>query len=64
MEFIALIVAVVAIAIVLSRMQTPRVFGVRLSVLILTAAGVFFLYCYPRMAALQAPFDCMLGCWS
>jgi hypothetical protein len=54
----------VAITIVLWRMPSPRVFGIRLSMLILLAAGVFFLYCYPRMAALQAPFDCMFGCWS
>lgn len=54
----------VAIAIMLSRMQKPCLFGVRVSVLILTAAAVFFLYCYPRMAALPAPFDCMFGCWS
>jgi len=54
----------VAITIVLWRMPSPRVFGIRLSVIILLAAGVFFLYCYPRMAALQAPFDCMFGCWS
>lgn len=34
------------------------------SVLILVAAAVFFLYCYPRMMALEAPYDCMLGYWS
>jgi hypothetical protein len=54
----------VAIAIVLCRMERPRLFGIRLSLLILLAAGVFFLYCYPRMAALQSPYDCMFGCWS
>lgn len=54
----------IAIAIVLWRMQTPRVFGIRVSVLILIAAAAFFLYCYPRMASLQAPYDCMFGCWS
>ncbi len=32
--------------------------------LLLTAAAVFFLYCYPRMAGLEAPYDCMFGCWS
>jgi dolichyl-phosphate-mannose-protein mannosyltransferase len=54
----------VAIAIVLFRKQTPRIFGIRLSLLILMAAGAFFLYCYPRMAALESPYDCMFGCWS
>jgi predicted membrane-bound dolichyl-phosphate-mannose-protein mannosyltransferase len=54
----------IAIVIVLWRMQTPRLFGIRVSVLILIAAAVFFLYCYPRMASLQAPYDCMFGCWS
>jgi len=54
----------VAIAIALSRVQKPRIFGVRVSLVILLAAVVFFMYCYPRMADLQAPFDCMFGCWS
>ena len=54
----------VAIVIVLSRANGPRVFGIRVSVLILVAATVFFLYCYPRMMALEAPYDCMFGCWS
>jgi len=54
----------VAIALVLSKMEQRRVFGVRVSVLILLAAAIFFLYCYPRMAGLEAPYDCMFGCWS
>jgi hypothetical protein len=55
----------VAIVTVLSRANGPRVFGIRVSVLILVAAAVFsFLYCYPRMMALEAPYDCMFGCWS
>jgi dolichyl-phosphate-mannose--protein O-mannosyl transferase len=53
----------VAIAIALSRARTQRVFGIRLSLLILLAAGIFFMYCYPRMTALEAPYDCMFGCW-
>jgi dolichyl-phosphate-mannose--protein O-mannosyl transferase len=53
----------VAIAIVLFRTQMPRVFGVRISVLLLAAAIVFFVYCYPRMMSLEAPYDCMFGCW-
>jgi dolichyl-phosphate-mannose-protein mannosyltransferase len=54
----------VAIAIVLSRARSTQVLGIRLSVLLLVAAAVFFLYCYPRMASLQSPYDCMFGCWS
>jgi dolichyl-phosphate-mannose-protein mannosyltransferase len=54
----------VAIVIVLSRANSPRIFGVRVSLLLLVAAAAFFLYCYPRMAGLQAPYDCMFGCWS
>ena len=53
----------VAIAIALSRAQSPRILGVRISLVILLAAAVFFAYCYPRMAALQSPYDCMFGCW-
>jgi len=41
-----------------------RVFGIRLSVLCIVVAGCAFLYCYPHMAHLEAPFDCALGCWS
>lgn len=54
----------VAIAIVLSRAHSPRIFGIRMSVLVLVAAAVFFLYCLPRMAGLESPYDCMFGCWT
>jgi dolichyl-phosphate-mannose--protein O-mannosyl transferase len=53
----------VSIAIALSRTQKQRIFGVRIGLVILLAAGVFFMYCYPRMAHLEAPYDCMFGCW-
>ncbi|HEX4783139.1 MAG TPA: phospholipid carrier-dependent glycosyltransferase [Candidatus Sulfotelmatobacter sp.] len=53
----------VALAIVLGRTQTRRLFGVRLEIPLCACAAVFFLYCYPRMASLGAPYDCMLGCW-
>lgn len=53
----------VATVIVLHRAQSPRLFGMRVSILLLLASAVFFLYCYPRMAALQSPYDCMFGCW-
>jgi predicted membrane-bound dolichyl-phosphate-mannose-protein mannosyltransferase len=54
----------VAMVVVLSRMRWKRICGVRIELLLLLAAAAFFLYCYPRMAALEAPYDCMLGCWS
>jgi dolichyl-phosphate-mannose-protein mannosyltransferase len=53
----------VAIVIALGRTQTRRLFGVRLELPLLASAAVFFMYCYPRMAGLEAPYDCMLGCW-
>ncbi len=54
----------VAIALILARGQAPRLFGVRVTVLLIIASGAFFLYCYPRMMGLNAPYDCMFGCWS
>ncbi len=53
----------VAIAIAMARTQTRRLFGVRIEVPLWASAAVFFLYCYPHMASLSAPYDCMLGCW-
>lgn len=41
----------------------PRVFGVRLGLILLLAAGLYFLRCYPHMMYLEAPWDCALGCW-
>jgi dolichyl-phosphate-mannose--protein O-mannosyl transferase len=52
----------VAIVVALHRLP-PRVFGIRLSVICLLAAGCVFLFCLPRMAHMDAPFDCALGCW-
>jgi dolichyl-phosphate-mannose-protein mannosyltransferase len=43
---------------------TRRMFGARVSLLVLLAAGAVFLWCLPRMAHLEAPWDCALGCWS
>jgi dolichyl-phosphate-mannose-protein mannosyltransferase len=54
----------VALVIFLGRMNQPRIAGVRISVLLLTGSVIFFLYCYPHMVYLEAPFDCALGCWS
>jgi dolichyl-phosphate-mannose--protein O-mannosyl transferase len=53
-----------AIAVALSYPARRQVFGVRLNVLLVVAAAVVFLYCYPRMAYLQSPWDCMFGCWN
>ncbi len=54
----------VAIALVLHRSGQRRLFGVRLSFLTLIASMIFFLFCYPRMTHLEAPWDCMFGCWT
>lgn len=46
------------------RSLPTRIFGVRISLLLLIAAGTYFLRCYPQMAHLEAPWDCAFGCWS
>jgi dolichyl-phosphate-mannose--protein O-mannosyl transferase len=58
-------VTVLGVAIAMALRTWPdRIFGARISVLVLVAAAVIFLWCYPRMADLDAPWDCALGCWS
>ena len=52
----------VAIAVAL-RSLPARVFGMRISLFLLMAAAVFFLRCYPQMAHLGPPWDCLFGCW-
>ena len=52
-----------AIAAALRRSPVQRVLGVRLSIFVVLVAFAFFLYCFPRMAHLEAPWDCMFGCW-
>jgi dolichyl-phosphate-mannose-protein mannosyltransferase len=52
----------IAIPIALHRLPS-RIFGVRLSLLVVIAAACAFLFCYQRMAHLDAPLDCALGCW-
>jgi dolichyl-phosphate-mannose-protein mannosyltransferase len=59
----AVMILGVAIALAL-RSLPPRIFGVRVSLVVLVAAAVVFLWCYPRMAHLDTPWDCALGCWS
>jgi dolichyl-phosphate-mannose-protein mannosyltransferase len=53
------------VAIPLALRQLPeRVFGMRPAFMLVLASAVFFLFCYPRMAHLEAPWDCAFGCWS
>jgi dolichyl-phosphate-mannose-protein mannosyltransferase len=61
--FPAAMVLGVAIALMLHSLP-QTIFGVRISLLVLSAAAVVFLWCLPRMAHLDAPWDCALGCWS
>jgi dolichyl-phosphate-mannose--protein O-mannosyl transferase len=52
------------LAIPIALRQFPeRLCGVRLSVACVALAACVFIYCFPHMALLQAPFDCALGCW-
>jgi dolichyl-phosphate-mannose-protein mannosyltransferase len=48
---------------VATRSLPPRLFGLRISFLLLAAAAIFFVRCYPQMAHLEAPWDCTFGCW-
>jgi dolichyl-phosphate-mannose-protein mannosyltransferase len=52
----------VAIPIALYRVSN-RVLRRRLALICIAAAGCAFLFCFPHMAHLEAPFDCALGCW-
>ena len=52
----------VTIAVAL-RSLPDRVFGVSISLLLLLAAGTYFLRCYPQMMHSEAPWDCAFGCW-
>lgn len=51
-----------AIAVAL-RSLPARIFGMRLSLLFLLAGAVVFVRCYPQMAHLDTPWDCIFGCW-
>jgi len=53
-----------AIAVALHQSSIIRTRRVRITFLLTVSAAVFFLYCYPRMASLEAPWDCMFGCWN
>jgi dolichyl-phosphate-mannose--protein O-mannosyl transferase len=52
----------VAIAVAI-RTLPPRLLGVRISFLVFATAAIFFIRCYPQMAHLEAPWDCIFGCW-
>jgi dolichyl-phosphate-mannose-protein mannosyltransferase len=52
----------VAIAVALQGLP-QRVWGIRLYLVCVVVAGCVFLFCFPHMAYLEAPFDCALGCW-
>ena len=52
----------VAIAIAL-RDLPARVRGIRVSFIIMVPTVIIFAWCYPRMAHLEFPWDCALGCW-
>ncbi len=57
-------VMILGVTIAVAMRSLPaRVLGVRISLVLLVAAGVYFLRCYPQMAHLQAPWDCAFGCW-
>ena len=57
-------VMILGVAIAVAMRSLPaRVFGIRMSLLVLTAAAVYFVRCYPQMAHLDAPWDCVFGCW-
>jgi dolichyl-phosphate-mannose-protein mannosyltransferase len=53
----------VAVAVAL-RSLPPRIFGARVTLLLLIFAAAIFVWCYPRMAYLGPPWDCALGCWN
>lgn len=53
-----------AMVVALKGTGASRVWTERICFLLVLGAAVFFLFCYPRMACLEAPWDCMFGCWS
>jgi dolichyl-phosphate-mannose-protein mannosyltransferase len=57
-------VMVLGMAIAVALRSLPaRIFGTRLSLLFLLSAAVVFVRCYPQMAHLDTPWDCIFGCW-
>jgi dolichyl-phosphate-mannose--protein O-mannosyl transferase len=57
-------VMILGVAIAVALRSLPRtIFRVRISLILVIAAAAVFLWCYPRMMHLEAPWDCALGCW-
>ena len=57
-------VMVLGVAIAVAIRDLPaRIFGLRISFLVLAAALLFFVRSYPQMAHLESPWDCVFGCW-
>lgn len=57
-------VMILGVTIAIAVKSLPRtICGVRLTLVVLLAAAIVFLWCYPRMAHLESPWDCVLGCW-
>jgi dolichyl-phosphate-mannose--protein O-mannosyl transferase len=57
-------VMILGVAIAVAIRDLPlRIFGMRISFLVLAAAAIFFARSYPQMAHLEAPWDCVFGCW-
>jgi dolichyl-phosphate-mannose-protein mannosyltransferase len=57
-------VMTLGVAIAVALRSLPRsILGVRVSLVMLILAAAVFLWCYPRMANLESPWDCALGCW-
>ncbi|HEY3929645.1 MAG TPA: phospholipid carrier-dependent glycosyltransferase [Candidatus Koribacter sp.] len=52
------------LAVALSDPAPRRIWRMRPALVLTIASFVVFLYCYPRMAHLDAPWDCMFGCWN
>jgi dolichyl-phosphate-mannose-protein mannosyltransferase len=58
-------VVILGVAIATALHTLPRsIFGVRVSLVVLVLAVAVFVWCYPRMAHLESPWDCALGCWN
>jgi len=57
-------VMILGVAIAVALRSLPAcVFGLRISLLFLVCAAVFFVRSYAQMAHLESPWDCLFGCW-
>jgi dolichyl-phosphate-mannose-protein mannosyltransferase len=52
-----------ALVLALAGWERKSLFGVRLNLIPVFAAAAIFLFCYPHMANLGAPWDTLLGYW-